>query len=44
MNLRVSHGWLEILTINGASTVMMLADGNNGLLVRRQMHRETAYQ
>ena len=44
MKSRVSHGLLEILAINGASTMMMLADGNNGLLVRRQMRRETAYQ
>ena len=44
MHLRVAEGLLEILAINGVSTLMMLADGNNDLLVRRQMHRETAYR
>ena len=44
MHLRASHDLSEFLVINGASTLMMLADVNNSLLLRRQMHRRTAYR
>ena len=43
-HLRASRDLPEFLAISGASTLMMLADGNNSLLLRRQMHRGTAYR